>query len=76
VVRRADRGGGLSHFAGTTTLVGVTVTGNFAIGGLSGDSGAPGLPVTQLGSGGSGGKRLLAIRVIADWCARLSVDLR
>src|SRR5262249_1388329 len=48
-------GGGLSDFAGTTTLVGVTVTGNFAIGGLGGNSGTPGLPPTQPGNAGSGG---------------------
>jgi hypothetical protein len=48
-------GGGLSDFVGTTSLVGVTVTGNFAIGGSGGNSGTPGLPVTQLGASGSGG---------------------
>ena len=49
-------GGAVAVGGAATGLVAkANVTGNFVIGGLGGNSGTPGLPVTQLGDGGSGG---------------------
>jgi hypothetical protein len=48
-------GGAVAVGGAATGLVAkANVTGNFVIGGLGGNSGTPGLPVTQLGDGGSG----------------------